>query len=91
VALLFATINSNLVKAILNSTSLKRYFIIFLFMCGTGVEPSPLLQSHLLADFTWMVDGDECGAVRGMNEWQKKSEYSKKTCLNTALITTDPS
>jgi hypothetical protein len=26
-----------------------------------------------------MIDGDDCGAIGGMNEWQGKSKYSEKT------------
>jgi hypothetical protein len=38
----------------------------------------------------WMVDGDGCGAIGGMNEWQGKPEYSERTCLCAALLTSDP-
>jgi hypothetical protein len=37
-----------------------------------------------------MIDGDDCGAVGGMNEWQEKPKYSQKTCHSIALSTTDP-
>jgi hypothetical protein len=28
----------------------------------------------------WMIDGDDCGAVGGMNEWQGKPKYSEVNC-----------
>jgi hypothetical protein len=37
-----------------------------------------------------MIDGDDCGAVGGINEWQGKQQYSEKTCPNAALFTADP-
>jgi hypothetical protein len=60
-------------------------------MYGAGVEPSPLL----LRPFTSllyqprMIDGDDCGAISGMNEWQGKPKYSEETCPSAALSTTD--
>jgi hypothetical protein len=45
-------------------------FLGCLFFFFAGVEPSPLL----LRPFTgllyqpWMTDGDDCGAISGMNE-----------------------
>jgi hypothetical protein len=37
-----------------------------------------------------MTDGDDCGAIGGMNEWQEKPKYSEETCHSAALSTTDP-
>jgi hypothetical protein len=37
-------------------------FIIFLFLYGAGVEPFIGLLYQ-----PWMVDGDDCGAISGMN------------------------
>jgi hypothetical protein len=36
-----------------------------------------------------MRDGDDCGAVVGMNEWHTKPKYSDKTCPNAAVPSTD--
>jgi hypothetical protein len=36
-----------------------------------------------------MIDADGCGAVGGMNDWQGKPKYSKRTCPNASLATTD--
>jgi hypothetical protein len=41
---------------------------LYLFVYDAAVEPSPLYQS-------WMIDGDDCGAVGGMNECQGKLKY----------------
>jgi hypothetical protein len=35
-----------------------------------------------------MIDGDDYGAVGGMNEWQGKQQYSEKTCPAAVLFTT---
>jgi hypothetical protein len=32
-----------------------------------------------------MIDGDDCGAVGGMNEWQYKPECREETCPSAAL------
>jgi hypothetical protein len=37
-----------------------------------------------------MIDGDDCVAISGMNEWQRKEMYSEKTCPSAAVSTTDP-
>jgi hypothetical protein len=37
-----------------------------------------------------MIDGDDCGAVGGMNEWQGKPKYWEKTCPSADLSTKDP-
>jgi hypothetical protein len=37
-----------------------------------------------------MIDGDDCGAISGINEWQGKPKYSEKTCTSDALSATDP-
>jgi hypothetical protein len=37
-----------------------------------------------------MIDGDEFGAVGGMNEWHRKPKFSEKTCPSAAVSTADP-
>jgi hypothetical protein len=56
------------------------------------VETSPLLLWPIVALLyqPWMIDGDDCGAVGGMNEWQGKLEYWEETCPSAAPSTTDP-
>jgi hypothetical protein len=43
---------------------------------GTGVELSPLLLRPFIGLLyqRWMIDGDDCGAVSRMNEWQGKTD-----------------
>jgi hypothetical protein len=36
------------------------------------------------------MDGDYCGAVSGMNEWQGKPKFLERTSPSAALSTTDP-
>jgi hypothetical protein len=37
-----------------------------------------------------MIDGDDCGAIIGMNEWHRMLKYSEEACPNIVLSTTDP-
>jgi hypothetical protein len=66
---------------------------IFLFIYGAGVEPSPLLLRPFISLLyqLWMIDGDDCRAVSGMDEWQGKLKYWEETCPSVALSTKDPS
>jgi hypothetical protein len=59
------------------------------FLYVAVVEPSPLLLRPFigLLYLPWMIDGDECGTISGMNVWQRKP---KKTCPGVPLSTTDP-
>jgi hypothetical protein len=59
----------------------------------TRVEPSPLLLQPLIGLLYQprMIDGDDCVAISGMNEWQGKRMYSEEICPSTALSATDPS
>jgi hypothetical protein len=63
----------------------------FLYFSGAGVEPSPLLLWPFVGMLyqTWMIDGDDCGAVSGMNEWQGKPTSSEKTFPSATLSTAD--
>jgi hypothetical protein len=36
-----------------------------------------------------MIDGDDCGGIGGMNDWQEKVNYLEKACPSTTLSTTD--
>jgi hypothetical protein len=36
------------------------------------------------------MDGDECGAISGTNEWQGQQEYWEETCSSIALSNTGP-
>jgi hypothetical protein len=38
----------------------------------------------------WMIYGEVCEAIRGMNEWQGTPKYYERICLSAALSTTDP-
>jgi hypothetical protein len=60
--------------------------VSFLFIYGTGVEPAPILLRSFIGVLyqPWMADGDDCGAISGMNE------YSKKTRPSAALYNKDP-
>jgi hypothetical protein len=72
--------------------SSQNHFISFLFTCGAGVKPSPLLLWPFIGLLyqPWMIEGDDCGAISGINGWQGKPQYSKEACSNAALSTTDP-
>jgi hypothetical protein len=56
------------------------------------MELSPLLRRPFIGLLyqPWMIDGDDCGAISGMNEWQGKPKYWEETCPSAALSTTVP-
>jgi hypothetical protein len=64
----------------------------YLFINGAGVKPRPLLLGPFIGVLyqSRMIDGDDCGAISGMNEWQGKHNYSERTCPSAAVSTTDP-
>jgi hypothetical protein len=37
-----------------------------------------------------LTDGDDCGAVGGMDDWEGQPTYSEKTRLSAVLSTTNP-
>jgi hypothetical protein len=37
-----------------------------------------------------MKDGDDCGVITGMNEWQGKLKYSEEICPRATLSNKDP-
>jgi hypothetical protein len=67
--------------------------LYYLSIYVAGVEPSPLILRPFIGLFyqPWVMDGDDCAAISGMNEWQEKPKYSEETCPSAALSTTDPS
>jgi hypothetical protein len=71
---------------------LPRHLNFILFIYGSGVEPSALLLRPFIGILyqPWMIDGDDCGAISGMNEWQGKPKYSEETWPSAALYITDP-
>jgi hypothetical protein len=38
----------------------------------------------------WTIDGDDCGAISGVNERQENQKCSTKTCASAGLAITDP-
>jgi hypothetical protein len=60
-------------------------FYCLLFICWTGVEPSALIG---LLYQSWMLDGDDCGAIDGMNDWQLSLKYSEETYSGAPLSIT---
>jgi hypothetical protein len=48
----------------------------FLFLYGTGVELSPLLLQPFIGPLyqPWMLDGDDCGTISGMNDCAGETE-----------------
>jgi hypothetical protein len=56
------------------------------------VDPSPLLLRPFIGRLyqSWAIEGDDCGAVSGLNGWQGKPKYSEETSPSGALSNTDP-
>jgi hypothetical protein len=72
--------------------SINHVAILFIYRVGT--EPNPLLQQPFIGLLyqPWIVDDDDdddCGAIIGMNKWQRKPKYSEGTCRIAALSSTD--
>jgi hypothetical protein len=62
-------------------------------MHGAGAEPSPLLLLPFIGVLykPWKIEGDDCGAITGMNEWQWKPKYGRGGNYSSAVLsTTDP-
>jgi hypothetical protein len=59
-----------LVKWVPASISTKDILLFFLVIFGAIVEPDPLLLRPFIGLLyqPWMIDGDDCGAIGGMNE-----------------------
>jgi hypothetical protein len=72
-----------IITILLTDSADNTYMLVSLFyflsICGAKVEPSPLLQQPLIGLLyqPWIIDGDGCGAINGMNEWQGKLKYSR--------------
>jgi hypothetical protein len=68
------------------------FFFAFFCCCWAGVEPSQLLLRPLLGLLyqPYIIDGDDCGAVTEMNEWQGNLKYSVKISPSAALSTVNP-
>jgi hypothetical protein len=56
------------------------------------MEPGPLILQQFigLSYQPWMIDGNDCGSVSGMNELQRKPKYSEEMRASAALSITDP-
>jgi hypothetical protein len=57
------------------------------------MEPSPRSLRQFIGALyqPWIIDGDDFGAISGMNAWQGKQKYSEETYPSAALFNTDPS
>jgi hypothetical protein len=68
------------------------YIWYFAFIYEAGTEPSRLLLRPFVGLFyrPWMIDGDDCEAISGMNDWLENPKYVEKICPSAALSTTDP-
>jgi hypothetical protein len=60
------------------------------FLRWSGTNSTITAVIHGLSHQLWMADDDNCGAIDGMNEWQEKPKYWKKTYPSAALDTADP-
>jgi hypothetical protein len=51
-------------------------FVLCVYIYWAGVKPSSLLPRLLIDQLyePWMIDGVDCGAITGINEWQGKAK-----------------
>jgi hypothetical protein len=61
------------------------------FISRAGVKTSSLLLRLFIGLLYkhFIIDGDDCGAISGMDGWQGKRKCSSKTCHSIALSTKD--
>jgi hypothetical protein len=66
---LCVSLNEPTDKAAFDARPRRRNY--FVFICGAGVEPSPLLLRPFIGLLyqPWMIHDDDCGAIGEMNEW----------------------
>jgi hypothetical protein len=69
-------------EAYLTSRNIRKESFSLFFIYGAGVEPSPLLLRPFVGILhqPWMIDGDDCGVISGVNQWQGNPKYSEDTC-----------
>jgi hypothetical protein len=61
---------------------------LFIYLCGwNGTKSTTTAAIYWPIYQLCMIDGDHCGAVSGMNEWQGKRKYSEETCPSAAMST----
>jgi hypothetical protein len=66
-------------------------FYSFIYLWGWSGTKSSITAAIIgLFYQLWMIDGEDCGAISEMNEWQRKPKYPEKTWHSAALSTTDP-
>jgi hypothetical protein len=63
---------------------------MFIYVAGVALNPLLLRPFIGVLYQPWMVDGDNCGAINGMNKWQGKPKYPEETCPSATLPTADP-
>jgi hypothetical protein len=75
-----------------SNISSAAFIIGSLFMCMAEVEPSPMLLRSFIGLLyqPWTLDGDDCGAIGGMNECKRETEVLGGTCPTVTLCTTNP-
>jgi hypothetical protein len=66
--------------------SLSVYFIYLQAWNGTG---STVTEATYWPIIQALEDSDDCGAISGINVWQREPKYSEETCRSGALSTTD--
>jgi hypothetical protein len=89
-ALVLSSLKQNLMRihtALLSNERVERTGFLHkqLFFYSRALEWNQIHYycGHLLAycNSPCKIDGDDCGVISGMNEWQGKPKYLEKTCL----------
>jgi hypothetical protein len=67
----------------------SRYIMVVIYLSVWSASKSNIILTYIgLLYQPWMIDGDDCRAVNGMNEWQGIPKYSEETRPSADLSST---
>jgi hypothetical protein len=50
-----------------------------------NISEDDILRNHYSENLKSQIDGDDCGEISGMSEWQGKPKYWEETCPSDAV------
>jgi hypothetical protein len=64
------------------------YYVYMYLLHWKGIKST--IATAIYWPIVLNLDGDDCGAISGINKWQEKPKCPEKSCSSAALFTTDP-